>query len=234
MPADLSSPTPCPTSAVPAPDVPPPAPADPAPSPKGGSEVLEYPAGSLVLLAGLPGAGKSTLLDRLYGLRGDEREPVASGAVRVIDSRQSRNWWARYLGPVPPRARTPIVHATHVWRIARAVLGGHDVVAHTRGTWSHILYGFAWIARRAGGEVHLILLDVEPQTARAGQFSRGRVVTATTFARHCRRWRVIVDRARGGSLPPAAGVTLLDRPAADRLGAIRFTGPRPGRPAART
>ncbi|MFC7639970.1 hypothetical protein ACFQX6_02130 [Streptosporangium lutulentum] len=64
-------------------------------------EDLNYPAGSLVLLAGLPGAGKSTLLDRLYGLRGDEREPVRDGEAQVIDSRQSRNWWARYLGPIP-------------------------------------------------------------------------------------------------------------------------------------
>ncbi|WP_344746122.1 hypothetical protein [Streptosporangium vulgare] len=83
-----------------------------------------------MLLAGLPGAGKSTLLDRLYGLRGDEREPVRAGEARVIDSRQSRNWWARYLGPVPPRARIPLVHTTHVVRIARALLKGHAVVAH--------------------------------------------------------------------------------------------------------
>jgi predicted kinase len=186
------------------------------------AEELRYPAGSLVLLAGLPGAGKSTLLARLYGVRGDETTPVAVGDVRVIDSRQARNWWARYLGPIPPRARTPLVHATHVWRIARAVLRGHAVVAHTRGTWPHILNGFAWLARRRGAGVHLILLDVPPQTARAGQDSRGRTVTAVTFARHCRRWRALIGRARTGGLPPAAGVTVLDRGAADRLHDIRF------------
>ncbi|MDP9841986.1 AAA family ATPase [Streptosporangium lutulentum] len=191
-------------------------------------EDLNYPAGSLVLLAGLPGAGKSTLLDRLYGLRGDEREPVRDGEAQVIDSRQSRNWWARYLGPIPPRARIPIVHATHVWRIARALLGGHSVVAHTRGTWPHILYGFAWLARRVGSEVHLILLDVEPRIAREGQLSRGRVVTDATFARHCRRWRVLIARAHSGSLPPATGVVVLNRPAADLLRAIRFGARRDG------
>ncbi|MGJ6964422.1 AAA family ATPase [Streptosporangium sp. G11] len=192
------------------------------PASRSSVEDLRYPAGSLVLLAGLPGAGKSTLLDRLYGLRGDERNPVRAGEARVIDSRQSRNWWARYLGPIPPRARIPLVHTTHVVRIARALLKGHSVVAHTRGTWPHILYGFAWLARRVGSEVHLILLDVEPRTAREGQLSRGRVVTSATFARHCRRWRVIIDRARGGSFPPAASVTILDRPAANLLRAIRF------------
>ncbi|WP_329083246.1 MULTISPECIES: AAA family ATPase [unclassified Streptosporangium] len=192
------------------------------PASRSSVEDLRYPAGSLVLLAGIPGAGKSTLLDRLYGLRGDERKPVRAGEARVIDSRQSRNWWARYLGPIPPRARIPLVHTTHVVRIARALLKGHGVVAHTRGTWPHILYGFAWLARRVGSEVHLILLDVEPRLAREGQLSRGRVVTSATFARHCRRWRVIIDRARTGSLPPAASVTILDRPAADLLRAIRF------------
>ncbi|GAA2868297.1 AAA family ATPase [Streptosporangium fragile] len=184
---------------------------------------LRYPPGSLVLLAGLPGAGKSTLLDRLYGLRGDEKGPVRAGEAWVIDSRQSRNWWAPYLASIPPRARTPIVYLTHVWRISRALLGGgRGTVAHTRGTWPHILYGFAWLARWMGGEVHLVLLDVDPRTAREGQLARGRVVTDAVFARHCRRWQAIIRRARGGSLPPAAGVTILDRPAADRLRAIRF------------
>jgi energy-coupling factor transporter ATP-binding protein EcfA2 len=186
------------------------------------AEDLRYPAGSLVLLAGLPGAGKSTLLARLYRVHGNETGPVAAGSVRVIDSRQSRNWWARYLGPVPPRIRTPLVHATHVWRIARAMLQGHTVLAHTRGTWPQILYGFAWLARRRGTDMHLILLDVSPQVARAGQYARGRAVTATTFARHRRRWRVLIDRARTGGLPPAASVTVLDRPAADLLHSIHF------------
>ncbi|TDD92594.1 ATP-binding protein [Actinomadura darangshiensis] len=185
---------------------------------------LRYPAGSLVLVAGLPGAGKSTLLNRLYGLRGDETAPVRAGDVRVIDSRQSRNWWARFLGPLPVRLRTPLVHATHVWRIGRAILAGHGVVAHTRGTWPHILHCFDWLARRRGGRLHLVLIDVDPETARAGQVARGRVVTSVTWARHCRRWSPLIARARGGGpLPPAAGVTVLDRDAADKLQAIRFT-----------
>ncbi|RAY13881.1 ATP-binding protein [Actinomadura craniellae] len=185
---------------------------------------LRYPAGSLVLLAGLPGAGKSTLLRRLYGLRGDETRPVPAGdGVLVIDSRQARNWWARYLGPIPPRLHTPLIYTTHVWRIARALLTGHAVVAHTRGTWPHILRGFRWLTGRLGTGVHLILLDVPPRVAREGQYSRGRVLTATTFARHCRRWEGLVDRAREGGLP-AASITVLDRAAADDLGGIRFDG----------
>lgn len=175
-----------------------------------------------MLVAGLPGAGKSTLLDRLYEICGDETAPVRAGDVRVIDSRQARNWWARFLGPVPPRLRIPLIYLTHVWRIARAVLRGHPVVAHTRGTWKFLMYGFVWLGHRVGAGVHVILLDVPPPVARDGQYTRGRVLTDTTFARHVRHWRQMVERARTGSLPPAASVTVLDRRAADLLAGIRF------------
>ncbi|HEX2314428.1 MAG TPA: ATP-binding protein, partial [Thermomonospora sp.] len=121
---------------------------------------MRFPARSLVLLAGLPGAGKSTLLDRLYGMSGAELWPVPDGDVRVIDSRQARNWWKRRLGPLPPRAQIPLIYLTHVWRIARMLAGGHAVVAHTRGTWPHLLYMFAWLAHRTGTSLHLVLLDV--------------------------------------------------------------------------
>ncbi|PZG32862.1 hypothetical protein C1I98_29230 [Spongiactinospora gelatinilytica] len=188
---------------------------------------LSYPAGSLVMLTGLPGAGKSTLLRRLYGIRGDETRPVAGDGVLVIDTYQARNWWSRYLSPLPPRVQTPFVHATHVWRIAKAVSGGRSVVAHSRGTWPHILYGFAWLAHRYGAQMHLVMLDVEPRVAWAGQHTRGRVVTAATFVRHCRRWRVLVRQARTGRVANADGVTVLSRPDADRVHAIRFGRPGP-------
>ncbi|MEW2359336.1 AAA family ATPase [Spirillospora sp. NPDC029432] len=189
----------------------------------GASPELRYPAGSLVLVAGLPGAGKSTLLDRLYGLGGEEAEPVAIDGGRVIDSRQARNRWARRLRAVPARARVPLVNATHVWWIARAVMRGEGVVAHTRGTWPHILHMFSWLAARHGGRVHLVLIDVDPRTALEGQRARGRVVATMTFARHCRRWHPLVERARGGTVAPAATVTVLSRAEADALKAIRFT-----------
>jgi energy-coupling factor transporter ATP-binding protein EcfA2 len=192
----------------------------------GAERELRYPAGALVMVAGLPGAGKSTLLARLFPLAGDETRPVAVGNVRVIDSVQARNWSRRYLGGLPPpRLLIPLVYVMHVWRIARALFAGRSVVAHTRGTWAHLSYGLAWLARRLGTELHLVMLDVDPRTARAGQHARGRVLTATTFARHCRQWRRLLDRAiRTGELPPAASVVVLDRAAADQLKAIRFDG----------
>lgn len=183
---------------------------------------LRYPPGSLVLVAGLPGAGKSTLLERLYGLKGDECGPVPIEGGHVIDSRQARNRWDRRLGALPARARVPLVNTTHVWWIARAVMRGEGVVAHTRGTWPHILHMFSWLARRHGGRVHLLLIDVDPRTALEGQRARGRVVATMTFARHCRRWHPLMARARGGRVRPAATVTVLSRAEADALKAIRF------------
>ncbi|MEO5874046.1 MAG: AAA family ATPase [Streptosporangiaceae bacterium] len=187
---------------------------------------LVFPTGSLVLLAGLPGAGKSTLLRRLYDLNDDELRPVPAGGAVVIDSKQSRNWWAQYLNALPRRARIPFVYSTHVWRIARALTGGNGVIAHTRGTWPHLLYGFAWLARRLGTGLHLVLLDVAPQTALAGQHARGRILTSRAFTWHVRRWGKLVARARTGSLRPATSVTVLDRADADRVRAIQFQGRR--------
>lgn len=185
---------------------------------------MDYPPGSLVLITGLPGAGKTTLLDRLYGLRGDESEPVLVGEALVIDSRQSRARLATWLPRLPRKGRTLLVHVTHVSRIARAVMSGRSVVAHSRASWPHLLYGFAWLARASGGGLYVIMLDVEPETAVAGQIQRGRVVSDVTFARHTRRWQALVAQARGGSLPPAVGVTVLDRQAANQLENIVFRG----------
>jgi len=184
--------------------------------------VITGGGGGLGLVAGLPGAGKSTLLRRLYGLTDTETEPVPAGGALVIDSVQARNWWSPYLRPLPPRGRIPFVYATHVWRIGRALTDGRSVVAHTRGTWPHLLYGFGWLARRGGAELHLVLLDVPPDLAREGQRERGRTLTSPVFARHVRRWRRLVGRARKGSLPPVASVTVLCREEADRVRDIRF------------
>jgi hypothetical protein len=187
---------------------------------------LVFPTGSLVLLAGLPGAGKSTLLRRLYDLNDDELRPVSTDGAVVIDSKQSRNWWAQYLSALPRRARIPFVYSTHVWRIASSLTRGHGVVAHTRGTWPHLLYGFAWLAHMRGTGMHLVLLDVAPQTALDGQHARGRTLTSRAFSWHVRRWGKLIVKARTGSMPPATSVTVLDRTDADRIRTIQFQGRR--------
>jgi predicted kinase len=187
---------------------------------------LRYPAGSLVILTGLPGAGKTTLLRRLYALDGTESRPVAVavGAV-VIDSSQSKLRWSTTLGWAPKPVRTAVVFGTHVWRIGRALRGGSAVIAHNRGCRPAVLHGFAWLARRSGVPFHLLLLDAPPDAALAGQQARGRVVAARTFAQHARRCEALLARVRSGHVSPATGAHVLDRPAADLLSGIHFDGP---------
>lgn len=191
---------------------------------------LHYPAGSLVILTGLPGAGKTTLLRRLYGLDGTERAPVAAAGATVIDSAQSRGRWAGRLGWAPKPVRTGVVFVTHVWRIRRALRSGEAVIAHNRGCGPMVLRLFARLARGAGAPFHLMLLDATPEAALAGQRARNRVVGSRTFAYHRRRWEALAAGARAGLAAPAAGALLIDRTAAGLLTGIRFDAPPDGSP----
>ncbi|MGN9783449.1 AAA family ATPase [Nonomuraea sp. ZG12] len=186
------------------------------------AESLRYPAGSLVILTGLPGAGKTTLLRRLYSLDGTETAPVTAGEATVIDSMQSRLYWADRLGWAPKPVRTGVVFATHLWRIRSAVRGGRSVIAHNRGCGPIVLRVFARMARRSGAGFHLLLLDVAPEAALAGQHARGRVVPERTFARHRRRCQRLLVRAKAGDAAPASGAHVLDRASANVLTSIRF------------
>ncbi|MEV0595181.1 AAA family ATPase [Nonomuraea cavernae] len=198
------------------------------PAAREAAPTLRFPAGSLVILTGLPGAGKTTLLRRLYTLDGSESRPVAAGPVTVIDSYQSRLWWAGRLGWAPKPARTGIVFATHLWRVHRALTTGRAVIAHNRGCGPWVLRIFAWLARRSGADFHLLLLDASPEAARAGQLARNRVVGERTFAWHRRHWSALLARARAGVVEPAVGAIVLDRASADLLEGIRFDGPPAG------
>lgn len=173
---------------------------------------LSFACRSLVVVGGLPGSGKTTLLERLG------EEP----GVVVLDSAQSMRRW-RWL-PLPYRMLRPLVHLEHHLRIALAVLlatrGG--IVVHetaTRATSRRRLLTLARLTRRPA---HLLLLDVDPDTARAGQLARGRMISAASQRRHEARWRSLREDAARGSLPgePWTSVRLLDRADADALRAV--------------
>ncbi|MGW4791291.1 AAA family ATPase [Nonomuraea sp. NPDC004297] len=183
---------------------------------------MRYPNGSLVILTGLPGAGKTTLLRRLYGLDGAESLPVRSGTAVVIDSEQSRRHWHGRLTWMPYPVRRAVVFVTHLTRIRQALTEGRSVLAHNRGCGPYVLRGFAWLARRHGADLHLLLLDAPPEAALAGQRDRGRVVAPRTFARHQRRWDTLLTRVRAGDPAPAAGARVVDRAQARLLKAIVF------------
>ncbi|GIF02581.1 AAA family ATPase [Actinoplanes siamensis] len=178
---------------------------------------LNYPARVLLVVAGIPGAGKTTLLKRLFPRPG----------VRLLDSEQARLRLSPYLGAVPYKYWRPLVHAAHYARLYRALRGPESVVVHESGTraWATRLITDA--ARRADRRTHLLLLDVDPADALAGQEARKRRVRRSSFATHVRKWRDLL----GAVADPAhrihqgvATITIIDRPAAAALTAIRFDG----------
>ncbi|GAA3454648.1 ATP-binding protein [Dactylosporangium matsuzakiense] len=170
---------------------------------------LRYDRDVVLVVAGIPGAGKTTLLRRLF--------PDGGDGVRVLDSDHTRTWWRRYLGRLPYRYWRPVVHLTHYARLVRAMRTPGPIVVHECATrpWARRL-----IFRAARRPVHLLLLDVSPAEALAGQVARNRRVRPSAFATHCRNWQQVLRRPH----PQAATVTVMDRAQAARLEAIRFGG----------
>ncbi|MFC8793847.1 AAA family ATPase [Streptomyces cinereoruber] len=176
-----------------------------------GPRALAFAPGDLVVVSGLPGSGKSTLMKRTAGSRG-------------VDSQDARERWeARMPRLLPYAVYRPLVRIAHYAGLRRALRSGASVIVHDCGTQSWVRGWLAREARRRGRELHLLLLDVTPDTARAGQHSRGRGVSAYAFARHRRAVGRLLRAAETGRLPHGcASATLLDRDAADTLRTIAF------------
>ncbi|MFE6224288.1 MULTISPECIES: AAA family ATPase [unclassified Streptomyces] len=175
---------------------------------------LTFAAGDVVVVSGLPGSGKSTLLRR-----------TAQG--RGIDSQDTRERWeARMPRLLPYALYRPLVRIAHYAGLHRALRSGAGVVVHDCGTQSWVRGWLARAAARRGRALHMVLLDVDPDTARDGQRERGRGVSAYAFARHRRAVGRLVAAVEAGRPPRGcASATLLDRDAATALRRIGFREP---------
>lgn len=167
----------------------------------------------LVVVTGLPGSGKSTLMKR-----------AVKGAR--IDSQDTRDRWdARMPRALPYALYRPLVRLAHyagLWRVLRT---GKGVVVHDCGTQAWVRDWLAREARRRGGTLHLLLLDVTVDTALEGQRERGRGVSRYAFLRHRRAASRLLRAVEKGRLPGGCGsAVLLDRDAANTLRRIDFTG----------
>ncbi|GAA1596135.1 hypothetical protein GCM10009789_57600 [Kribbella sancticallisti] len=180
---------------------------------------LRYPADSVVVLAGIPGAGKSTLLHRLFPDGGAEY------GVRVLDSARLRADWMQVLGAIPYSWWRPLLHLGYYVHVLREMRRGGPLVVHDCATrpWVRRLLG--WSARRSNLKVHLLLLDVPADVARAGQQTRGRVVLSRTMATHCRRWPHLIEQATedpGRVVPGAVSALILNRRQANEITGLTF------------
>ncbi|ARP74395.1 ATP-binding protein [Streptomyces pluripotens] len=174
---------------------------------------LDFGARDVVVVTGLPGSGKSTLMHR-------------TAVGQCVDSQDTRERFAARLPRLLPYALyRPLVRLVHYSRLWHALRAEEAVVVHDCGTQGWVRGWLARAARRRGGILHLLLLDVAPEAARAGQRQRGRGVSRHAFRRHCRTTARLLGAVERGRVPVGCGsAVLLDRAAADTLKRIGFLG----------
>jgi predicted kinase len=165
---------------------------------RGGPAALRYPAGSLVVIGGPPGAGKSTLAARV----------VDPARVPVLDPDATR-----------PALDADWEDALAAWRaeLRAALSTGSGAVAVTTALRHGHRLGLARAAAAAGVPAHLLLLDADAATCRAGRAAQGDArISDGLFEHLLREWASLRSRLSDDPAP-FASITVIDRGAAIHL-----------------
>ncbi|MFC9328524.1 AAA family ATPase [Kitasatospora sp. NPDC057015] len=178
----------------------------------GRAPAAHYPPDAVVVISGLPGSGKSTLLRRW------------STEAPVIDPRDVHLACEAVMpARIPYAAYRPWARVLLFLRLTGALRRGGPLLVHDCGSRPWLRRWLAAGAARYGRELHLVLLDLSPAEALAGQRARGRWASPRVFARHRRGLERLLrslpaddgSRPAPGPVPPAlaeaTSVLLLDR-----------------------
>ncbi|MEY6568576.1 ATP-binding protein, partial [Streptomyces sp. PGLac3x] len=117
----------------------------------------------------------------------------------------------------------PLARLAHYAALRRLLRSGRSVVVHDCGTQRWVRHWLACEARRRGRTLHMVFLDVDPDTALDGQRARGGGARRAAPPPPPRARPPPPAPPPAGTPPPGCGAaTLLDRAAADRLRTLTF------------
>jgi predicted kinase len=165
-----------------------------------GPRVLRFPAGALVVIGGPSGAGKSTLAARAV-----DGAPLLDPDVTRAAVGEDAGWG-------------PVLRSWHAELRGRLARGDGAVAVTTALRHGHRL-GLARAATDAGVRPHLVLLDADAETCRAGRAAQGAErIPDGLFEHLIREWEAYRAALATATDPaPFDTITVLDRAAADRI-----------------
>ena len=147
---------------------------------------------------GRPGRGLRAAGQRQVHADPPRRRPA--GRPSAASTRRTSGSAGTRLLPrwLPYAVYRPLVRLAHYAGLRGALASGASVVVHDCGSQSWVR---RWLgqgrAYGGGAALHLVLLDVPPETALRGQAERGRAVSGYAFLRHRRAVRQLHRGRRG-------------------------------------